>query len=134
MSGYGAAVFPQHAALLEASAISPEVARARGYISVDTKTRLEPAGFAKSQRVVPGLLIPVYGTDGELRLHQNRPDNPRLDNGKPRKYETPWRHPICIDVPRAVNGQLADPVCRCGSARAPARPTPRCRPGCAASR
>ncbi len=109
MTGYGLHIFGQHAALLAASAISPEVARERGYVSAGEKTRLERAGFAKSQRVVPSLLIPIYGTDGELRLHQTRPDNPRLDNGKPRKYETPWRQPICLDVPRRVNGQLADP-------------------------
>jgi hypothetical protein len=109
VSGYGLHIFDQHAALLAASAISPEVARERGYVSAGEKTRLERAGFAKSQRIVPSLLIPIHGTDGELRTHQNRPDNPRLDNGKPRKYETPWRQPICLDVPRRVNGQLADP-------------------------
>ena len=111
VSAYGLpeVIFPQHAQLLEASKIDPDVARERGYVTAAEKTRLERAGFAKSQRVVPSLLIPIYGTDGELRLHQTRPDNPRLDNGKPRKYETPWRHPICLDVPRRVNGQLADP-------------------------
>jgi len=109
-SVYGLHIFPQHAELLVASAVSPEVARERGYVSAGEKTRLESAGFAKSQRVVPSLLIPIYGTDGELRTHQNRPDNPRLDNGKPRKYETPWRHAICLDVPRRVNGQLTDPA------------------------
>ena len=109
-TSYGLHIFDQHAALLAASAVSPEVARERGYVSAGEKTRLERAGFAKSQRVVPSLLIPIYGTDGELRLHQTRPDNPRLDNGKPRKYETPWRQPICLDVPRRVNGQLADPA------------------------
>ena len=60
MNGYGASIFPQHAALLEASAISPEVARERGYVSVDTKSRLEGAGFSPYQRRVPGLLIPVH--------------------------------------------------------------------------
>ncbi len=89
MTGYGLHIFPQHAALLAASAISPEVARERGYVSAGEKTRLERAGFAKSQRVVPSLLIPIYGTDGALRLHQTRPDDPRLGNGKPRKYGHP---------------------------------------------
>jgi Domain of unknown function (DUF3854) len=107
MTRYGLHIFPQHAALLKDSAISPEVARARGYVSVDTATRLESAGFARSQRRnTPGLLIPIYGTDGELRLHQYRPDNPRLDKGKPRKYETPWRHLICLDVPPTVRGEI----------------------------
>jgi hypothetical protein len=33
---YDAAIFPQHAKLLADSAIVPEVARDRGYVSVDT--------------------------------------------------------------------------------------------------
>ena len=112
MTGYGLHIFSEHAALLAASAIDPGVSRARGYVSVDRGTQLEPCGFTRSQRRnIPGLLIPVYGTDGALRTHQYRPDHPRADaDGRERKYETPWRHPICIDVPRAVNGQLADPA------------------------
>src|SRR5262249_60447583 len=110
MTGYGLHIFGQHAALLAASAISPEVARERGYVSADEKTRLERAGFAKSQRVVPSLLIPIYGADGELRLYQNRPDNPRLDNGKPRKYTTPWRQPSGLGVPRRAAGRSAEPA------------------------
>src|SRR5260370_35677848 len=99
MTSYGLHIFDQHAALLAASAISPEVARERGYVSAGEKPRLERAGFAKSQRVAPSLLIPIYGTDGELRLHQTRPDNPRLENGKPRKYETAGPHRNFLDVP-----------------------------------
>src|ERR1700730_11953976 len=75
--GYGLHIFRQHAALLEASAIDPDTSRPRGYVSVDRGTRLEPCGFSRSQRRnIPGLLIPIYGTDGELRLHQYRPDTP----------------------------------------------------------
>lgn len=109
MTGYGLHIFPQHAALLEASAIDPAVARERGYVSVDTKTRLEAAKFAMSQRVVPGLLIPIHGTDGEIRLHQYRPDAPRADSkGREIRYETPWKQQICLDVPPRVQPQLAD--------------------------
>jgi Protein of unknown function (DUF3631) len=132
--GYGLHIFPQHAALLAASAISPKVSRERGSVSADLKTRLERAGFARSQRVVPSLLIPIYGTDGELRLHQNRPDNPRLDNGKPRKYETPWRKPICLDVPRRVIGQLADPAVPLWITEGARKADAAVRPGCAPSR
>lgn len=111
MTGYGLHLFPQHAALLKASAISPEVSRARGYVSVDTKTRLDPAGFAKSQREVPGLLIPLHGTDGTVRLHQYRPDNPRIGpDGKARKYETPFRKVLCIDVPPGALAAIGDPA------------------------
>jgi hypothetical protein len=106
---YGLTIFPQHAQLLAASAISPEVARERGYVSVDTKKRLESAGFANSQRSQPGLLIPIHGTDGQIRLHQYRPDEPRIDKlGRPRKYETPFRHQLCLDVPPRIRAQLAD--------------------------
>src|SRR6266487_3968777 len=107
---YGLAIFPQHAALLAASAISPEVSRERGYVSVDTKKRLESAGFAQSQRTEPGLLIPIHATDGEIRLHQYRPDAPRIAaDGREIKYETPWRHPICLDVPPPARADLGDP-------------------------
>jgi hypothetical protein len=111
VSGYGLHIFPAHAALLEASAISPEVSRARGYMSVDTGTRLESAGFAKAQRRnTPGLLIPIYGTDGTVRLHQYRADNPRLGtDGRPRKYETPFRATLCLDVPPGALPAIADP-------------------------
>jgi len=59
VTGYGLHIFPQHAALLEASAISPDVSRARGYVSVDAKKRLEDLGFERYQRSVPGLLYPA---------------------------------------------------------------------------
>jgi hypothetical protein len=106
---YGARLFDQHAKLLADSAVSPEVAAERGYVSVDTMKRLEEIGFAKSQRRVPGLLIPLHATDGEVRLHQYRPDTPRLNgDGKPVKYETPFRSQLIIDVPPRVSGRLAD--------------------------
>jgi len=72
VTGYGGAIFPQHAELLRASAISPDVARERGYASVDIKKRLEGAGFAPYQRRVPGLLIPVHDVTGAIALHQYR--------------------------------------------------------------
>ena len=48
---YGAAIFPQHAKLLADSAISPEVARARGYVSVDIKKCLENLGLSGTSAV-----------------------------------------------------------------------------------
>ncbi|HEY3005110.1 MAG TPA: DUF3854 domain-containing protein [Kribbellaceae bacterium] len=110
MSAYGIGLFDQHQKLLSESAITPEVARERGYVSVDTKTRLDALQFAKGQQVVPGLLIPVHATDGEIRLHQYRPDTPRLDaKGRERKYETPFRARMCLDVPPRARERIGDP-------------------------
>jgi hypothetical protein len=108
---FGLSLFDQHAALLRASAISPEVARARGYVSVDTATRLEQAGFGPTQRRVPGLLIPVRGVDGSIVSHEYRPDQPRITNsGRTLKYEKPAGSVNRLDVPPAVSARtLADP-------------------------
>jgi hypothetical protein len=108
VTGYGAAIFGQHAALLEASAIDPEVARERGYVSVDTKAELSRRGFRRSQQHAPGLLIPIFGTDGERRLYQYRPDEPREINGKRVRYETPAGTRLCLDVPKRTRPFLAD--------------------------
>ena len=110
MSKYGGAIFPQHARLLEESAISVEVARARGYVSVDTKKRLEEIGIPRDGRRVPGLLIPVHGTDGRVKTYQYRPDEPRTDKrGKIVKYETPFGSRMVVDVPPMIREQLRDP-------------------------
>jgi hypothetical protein len=112
VSDYGIALFPQHQKLLRASAISPEVARQRNYQSVDTKTRLESIDIPKAHRLVPGLLLPVYGpesTNGEAATWQYRPDHPRIDaKGKPAKYVTAMRG-LVVDVPPAVRPRIGDP-------------------------
>ena len=77
MSEYGLALFAQHAAMLAASAITPEHARARGYVSVDTKVRLEKLGITKAGRNIPGLLVPQRRKDGSTWGWQYRPDVPR---------------------------------------------------------
>lgn len=109
-NSYGGRLFDHHAQLLADSAISVEVAAARGYVTVDTKTRLDPTGIAKAARTVPGLLIPIYDTAGTLRLHQYRPDRPRLNEaGKPIKYETTAGRGLVIDVPPPARERLTDP-------------------------
>ena len=108
--GYGSALLPQHQALLSASAISPEVARARGYVSVTEQSRLKAVGFSPVQRQVPGLLIPVHGVTGEVVGHEYRPDTPRVtDTGKVLKYEKPTGSSNHLDVPPAVLPVLGDP-------------------------
>ena len=107
---YGAAIFPQHAKLLAYSAIAPEVARARGYVSVDTKKRLENLGFERYQRRVPGLLIPGHRADGSVWGYQYRPDDPRVTKaGSVIKYEMPKDQRNGIDIPPGARDQIGDP-------------------------
>jgi hypothetical protein len=112
VSEYGIALFPQHAALLRASGISPDVARQRNYQSVDTSARLESIDIPRAHRLTPGLLIPVYGpesSNGEAATWQYRPDHPRVDaKGKPVKYVTAQRGMV-VDVPPAVRPYIGDP-------------------------
>lgn len=108
---YGSGLFPQHAELLRASAVPPEVARARQYRSVDTKARLEALHFGPAQRLVPGLLVPLHDADGRCVGFQYRPDEPRTSaNGRPVKYETPPKQPNRLDVPPGVGPLLGDPA------------------------
>jgi hypothetical protein len=108
---YGLAIFPQHAAMLRASGISPAWARRRGYVTVDTKKRLADLGITAAGRNVPGLLIPLLRADGSVWGYQYRPDKPRLNgNGKPVKYETPVGQRNGIDVPPGVGRLLDDPT------------------------
>jgi hypothetical protein len=80
-------------------------------VSVDTKRRLDSAGFKPYQQRVPGLLIPVHDTSGAVALWQYRPDKPRENgNGKPVKYETPGGSRMVMDVPPRVRAQLGDPT------------------------
>lgn len=106
----GSPLLPQHAALIAMSAISPEVAAARGYRSVTKKTELRGLGFGDSQCRTPALLIPVWGVTGEIATFQVRPDQPRIDrDGKVVKYETPSGSKMALDVPRPVRAWLGDP-------------------------
>jgi putative DNA primase/helicase len=79
---------PQHQKLLTESAISPEVAHARGYRTVTVKAELKRLGFWHAQCRVPGLLIPIHDVTGKLATYQLRPEEPRTRQEKPVKYET----------------------------------------------
>ena len=103
------ALLPQHAALLRASAISPEVAKARGYRSVEQKARLTEVGFSSTQARVPALLIPIWNVHGEIALYQTRADEPRIVDGKAVKYETPLRSRTVLDVPPTCRTSLGNP-------------------------
>ncbi|HXM55234.1 MAG TPA: DUF3854 domain-containing protein, partial [Candidatus Dormibacteraeota bacterium] len=106
----GRDLLPVHHAMLVASGISFEVAKARGYWSAVRKSELHALGFGSSQQRVPALVIPVHGITGEVVLHQVRPDDPRRNaQGKPVKYETPSKARMALDVPPAVRPLLGNP-------------------------
>lgn len=105
-----------HAKMIEGSAISAEVAAARGYFTAATKVELKRLGFADYQQLPPALVVPVYGVTGEIVNYQIRPDRPRIPkskNGKapkPIKYETVAGSRITLDVPLGVLQLLDDPT------------------------
>ena len=96
---------------LKASAISVEVIKQRGYESALGRKRLSDVGFSSSQLHTPGILIPLWGVDGNSIVgYQFRPDNPRINNkGKPIKYETPTGATNRLDCPPLCRKHLADP-------------------------
>lgn len=102
-------LLPQHQALIDGSGIDPEVAAARGYRSVTTKAEMQRLGFSASQARVPTLLIPVHDVHGQIATYQTRPDDPRIRDGKPLKYETPHGSQMVLDVPPACRDRLGDP-------------------------
>lgn len=108
---WGMGILPQHRAMLAASGITPEFARRRGYVSVDTKVRVRTLGITRAGCNVPGLLIPSLRVDGSTWGFQYRPDSPRQRSGKTVKYETPTGQRNGIDVPPGVADMLGDPTC-----------------------
>jgi hypothetical protein len=107
---YGMALHTNHAQMLAESGITPEHARARGYVTVDTKTRLQQLGITRAGRNVPGLLVPSLLMDGSVWGYQYRADHPRVRNGKTVKYETPTNQRNGLDVPPGVGPALGDPA------------------------
>ncbi len=97
--------------LHEGSGIDIDVIKERGYRSLLGKSELEKLGFSPSQRHTPGILIPLWGVDGDgIVSYQFRPDSPRLNNkGKPVKYETPSGATNRLDCPLACQKHLVDP-------------------------
>lgn len=99
-----------HRDMLTASGITPEHATARGYETITDKRRLAEVGIVKPGRTTPGLLIPQLRPDGSTWGWQYRPDTPRLREGKPVKYETPWQQRNGLDIPPGVADRLGDPA------------------------
>jgi hypothetical protein len=106
---YGDGLAPNHARMLLDSAVAPSIAAARPYATARSSVGLERRGFARSQRNVPTLVIPIHNVNGDIATYQARPDQPRVVNGKPLKYETPSKTKMVLDVPPAVRQDLINP-------------------------
>lgn len=105
-------LLPHHRELIDASAISEDVARDRGYRSVTEARQLAELGFPQSQRRAPGLVIPLRNVYGELQSYQLRPDAPRMLDGRILKYETPRGSSNMLDCPRSTLRHVGDPKVR----------------------
>jgi hypothetical protein len=102
-------LLPNHQELIEASAISDEVAAERGYWTATAPKELERLFGATQRKLVPALVIPTYDVRGERVFCQLRPDDPRVVGGKCRKYELPHGTRMVVDVPPRVRPALGDP-------------------------
>ena len=112
---------PKHKSILKDSAISDDVIDARGYRTVINSAELRELGFSHNQCRVPGLLLPLWTTDGSIGTHVYRPDNPRVVENKEKKnadgthpqgvikYEMPKRSGVRLDCPPICRPKLADP-------------------------
>ena len=101
--------------LTRGSGINAEVITERGYRSIAGSadiSLLKEQGFSREQwsRQTPGLLLPLWTTDGKNGLMVYRPDTPRLSkDGKPIKYELPKGAGARLDCPPRCQPKLADP-------------------------
>ena len=102
-------ISPDHLGMLAASSITAEYAMARGYETITDKRRLAELKITSAGRNTPGLLVPMLRVDGSTWGHQYRPDIPRLRDGKPIKYETPYQQRNGLDIPPGVADMLGDP-------------------------
>ncbi len=86
--------------LLKGSSLSQGIIDLRGYFTARTLKELEAIGFrGVREEQLPGVVIPIYGVDGDIVYYQYRPDVPRINNdGRPVKYESLPNQPPRIDV------------------------------------
>jgi hypothetical protein len=98
-----------HLRLLQESAVSAEVRRARGYQTITTRSALKGYGFGLIQCRPPALLIPIFDPRGRLVSYQIRPDQPRIDcHAGALNYEICPGRQSAIDVPPHCSNLLSN--------------------------
>lgn len=116
-------LYPEHRKELEASAIAPEIAAARGYRTVGRPTanddaprqELKRLGIPKwaidEDRLFPGLLIPLYRATGERVSAQWKPRAAvRNSAGKLMKYASVKGRASVLDVHPINRDRIVDPT------------------------
>ena len=100
--------------LTKESGISDQMIQERGYRTITNEGDLVQFGFSPAQRRVPGLLIPLYTTDGKIGLHVYRPDNPRTYENRS-KREADGLRPVKVlkyEIPKGAGVRVdCPPVC-----------------------
>jgi DNA polymerase-1 len=103
-----------HVKALVESGITPEIARERGYRTIETGrvaelTELEPTAFGR-RSCHAGLLVPSHGVTGGIVGHQLRPDAEVIHpkSGDVMKYLTPYGEHAMLDVPPRMIDKLRD--------------------------
>jgi hypothetical protein len=105
------ALTEDHADLLRQSGITPDVAAARGYASVENGEFFQKSVHVPSWiKLAPCLLIPVWDVDGNASQCQIRPNTPRQVRGKAIKYESLPSVGLKLDIPPGATFKLADPA------------------------
>jgi Domain of unknown function (DUF3854) len=97
---------------LIASGISLDVARLRGYATIETASALRIGyGFADYQARVPGMLLPLHDVFGKQGGAMFKPTMPRMIGAKKKiKYETVAGSRLMLDVPPICQPDLGKPT------------------------
>ncbi len=95
--------------LHDGSAINIDVIKERQYESTLGKKRLTELGFNPSQRRTPGIIIPLWGVNGQQIGYQYRSDHPRTIRDRITRYENQPGSSIRLDVPPRCIPKLGDP-------------------------
>lgn len=100
----------KHSKMLRDSGITPEVAKSRGYRTVESAGELRELGYKRGALSVPTLLVPLRGTQGEVWGYQHRPDSAVVDrNDKVLKYLSPSGQSNDLDINTFTRDRLDDP-------------------------
>lgn len=99
-----------HRHMLEVeSSIGESAIRQRGYYTCTDPAELVALGFSDAQAIVPTLVIPIWSIDGDVVSYQHRPDDPRIKDGKPLKYESLPGKPPRLDIHPCARTLVGNP-------------------------